>query len=655
MAEPRPANGVRRIKLKVGGAVLATKSVRTGLTSAASLDSKDAKSGIALARLRQAALQGYVPPSSSPDEIVARLRAGEGFAPGEELPAWDLCAPSPVSHLERAAKRQKLSPHDEERCAGHEESVPCTCDQPAVGEQRRFPAGPKGKSLMVKGPPATETATVVGSGESNSDQATNSQAYLPLSPEEDGAGRNTAGGAALNVSSAGQSALAAPGAAAPLNTHRPRPPVAPPPAAPAARRGAGKSIGPPVGAGTGSGSAAAAPAAGRPGPAQAPGRPASAAPPRASAAGTPAGSCSPRPAQPADRPSASDRPAAAPAASRPAGVSVETQTSAPNFPVLAPSFLEDRDKAKAKAFGGTALAYTSIGPFDLQLEHKRGGLPESRIEAHLQEAAKVKREGDALFNKNGRQWSIKALSRYVSGALMFMEAADAMLKDRLRGPSRAATILKQTADLLSHAVTFVDHVKGASVGKEALRLLAERLCAICLLRQAGLQFTALRSCADKAQLALREHTKQQAAAQAAGAAAAGGAAAGGQQPSPEDSTTSSLHASAHGAGSAGAAGGSGAGGGGAGAPGGLTGFGHDQVAELLSYARLTARFSDYMKRSAKSFEAFLERPDVRQDQQAKLVCVHLAAVCMDMGQTPGHKVIQHAREAVRTLCDDLAR
>lgn len=126
----------------------------------------------------------------------------------------------------------------------------------------------------------------------------------------------------------------------------------------------------------------------------------------------------------------------------------------------------------------------------------------------------------------------------------------------------------------------------------------------------------------------------------------------GQRPSPGDSNTSSLRAATHGAGALGADGGGGGGGAGS---GGLAGFNPEQVSELLTYAKTTSKFSEYMKRSTKGLQDFMDRSDVQSDQQAKLMCMHLAAVCMDMGMTPGLRVIHHAREAVRTLCEDFAR
>ena len=80
-----------------------------------------------------------------------------------------------------------------------------------------------------------------------------------------------------------------------------------------------------------------------------------------------------------------------------------------------------------------------------------------------------------------------------------------------------------------------------------------------------------------------------------------------------------------------------------------------ELGDLVGFAKISAKFSEVMRRSSKSFEAFLERSDVRGNQQAKLLVMHLAAVCMDMGIAPDGRVVVHAREAVRTLCEDLAR
>lgn len=107
------------------------------------------------------------------------------------------------------------------------------------------------------------------------------------------------------------------------------------------------------------------------------------------------------------------------------GPSIGTQTQRQEFPVLPTSFLE------LQTLSGVAQSYTSVGPFDLQLEPAPVRLAsEQAVNAHMQNATQTKREGDALRSKNGGAWSIKALSRYVSAALLFMEAADMMMQQQ---------------------------------------------------------------------------------------------------------------------------------------------------------------------------------------------------------------------------------
>ncbi|KAG2441104.1 hypothetical protein HXX76_003956 [Chlamydomonas incerta] len=630
MATEAAGKRVIKIKLKLNGQTVAR--IGPGYAGPVSRDGKDSKAGLlAQAQRRQAALRGYVPPSASVDAIVARIRDGEGFAPGDELPAWDFSVLVPPCSQERPAKRSRLADVAELPCTcGDHGPVPCS--EKAHDRQAAQQPAAASKPALGRADPA---ATAGGSGESNSDQATNSQAYLPLSPEDGGEGAVRVGTAPGGIprpiaSSAGQSALAS-AAAQPGK-----------PAVAAQRQAAG----PPVAAGPGRGAAGAGKAGAGKQSAHAAGAASGprnggtvAAAPQPSTKATAAAAA----AVASDGLFSSGRPA------RPPGVSVQTQTSGREFPVLPPMFLG------LSNLNSQAAAYNSIGPFDLQLEHDaRGGVgpADGRIEAHMQQARSTKKEGDALMARNGNVWTVKSMSKYVSGALMYMEAADALQRDHKHHNSaaRAANLYRDTSVLLAHVANNADSIRAAGVvGKEALRLLAERLCAVCLMRQTTLMTHSFRSCEVKAKLALKEHQKQQAAAAAAGS---GGGASVGQRPSPEDSNTSSLRAATHGAGPS-AADGS-AGGGGTGA-GGLAGFSHEQVSELVTYAKTTSKFSEYMKRSTKGLQDFMERSDVQGDQQAKLMCMHLAAVCMDMGMTPGLRVIHHAREAVRTLCEDFAR
>ncbi|KAG2450334.1 hypothetical protein HYH02_004839 [Chlamydomonas schloesseri] len=629
MASEAAGKRVIKIKLKLNGQTVAR--IGPGYAGPVARDGKDSKAGLlAQAQRRQAALRGYIPPSASADAIVARIRDGEGFAPGDELPEWDFSVLLPPCSQERPAKRARLVDVAE---------VPCTCGdhgpEPCsdkAHDRQAVQAAAARKTAQLPPGRADPAATAGGSGESNSDQATNSQAYLPLSPEDGGEGAarvGTAGGIPRpNASSAGQSALAAP-----LAAHQGKP-------AAAAQR---QTAGPPAVAGRG------ATGAGRVGASKA-APTGAAAGPRSGSTAAPAASAPKAAAAPMAGAAAGDGPSSSGRPPRPPGVSVQTQTSGREFPVLPPLFLG------LAGLNSQAAAYNSIGPFDLQLEHDaRGGVgpADGRIDAHMLQARSTKKEGDALMARNGNVWTVKSMSKYVSGALMYMEAADALQRDHKHHNSaaRAANLYRDTAVLLAHVANNADSIRAAGVvGKEALRLLAERLCAVCLMRQTMLMTYSFRSCEQKAKLALKEHQKQQAAAAATGS---GGGTSVGQRPSPGDSNTSSLRAAANGAGAS-AADGGGSGGGGT-AAGGLAGFSHEQVSELLTYARTTSKFSEYMRRSTKGLQDFMERADVQADQQAKLMCMHLAAVCMDMGMTPGLRVIHHAREAVRTLCEDFAR
>lgn len=85
-----------------------------------------------------------------------------------------------------------------------------------------------------------------------------------------------------------------------------------------------------------------------------------------------------------------------------------------------------------------------------------------------------------------------------------------------RSAERAALIYCQTAQLLEHSSRFAGSIKGNGVGREALRLLAERLAATCLLRNTALHTQRYADCAGRALSALKEQHRQQAQAQAAG-------------------------------------------------------------------------------------------------------------------------------------------
>ena len=99
-----------------------------------------------------------------------------------------------------------------------------------------------------------------------------------------------------------------------------------------------------------------------------------------------------------------------------------------------PSISRSSPCCRRRSWSSAALAYNSIGPFDLQLE-PAPPLPvsEPEINSHIETARRLKHEGNALCSKNGNVPTIKALSRWVSACLMFMEAGDAMLLLSQRG------------------------------------------------------------------------------------------------------------------------------------------------------------------------------------------------------------------------------
>ena len=70
---------------------------------------------------------------------------------------------------------------------------------------------------------------------------------------------------------------------------------------------------------------------------------------------------------------------------------------------------------------------------------------------------------------------------------------------------------------------------------------------------------------------------------------------------------------------------------------------------LLVAARQISRFADCLRRSTNSFQGLIERQDVRDNQHAKLACMHMAVVCMDVGMLDGFQVISHASKALESI------
>jgi len=81
---------------------------------------------------------------------------------------------------------------------------------------------------------------------------------------------------------------------------------------------------------------------------------------------------------------------------------------------------------------------------------------------------------------------------------------------------------------------------------------------------------------------------------------------------------------------------------------------HESVQRILEQAKQVAKFSGLMRRSPLGFQAFIERADFRDSQPAKLASMHVAALSMDLGMADGFALISHASRA-RASIDALCR
>ena len=74
---------------------------------------------------------------------------------------------------------------------------------------------------------------------------------------------------------------------------------------------------------------------------------------------------------------------------------------------------------------------------------------------------------------------------------------------------------------------------------------------------------------------------------------------------------------------------------------------------LVEHAKQVARFSGLLRRSPLGFQTFIERPDYRDSQAAKLASMHIATLSMDMGMADGFRLLSHAsmaRACIVLLC-----
>lgn len=70
---------------------------------------------------------------------------------------------------------------------------------------------------------------------------------------------------------------------------------------------------------------------------------------------------------------------------------------------------------------------------------------------------------------------------------------------------------------------------------------------------------------------------------------------------------------------------------------------------LVQEAKKISRYGDLVRKSASGFQTFIEHASVRCSVDAQRLCMHLAALCMDMGMTPGACVLHHARGALEGI------
>mmetsp|Transcript_27522 Transcript_27522/g.70065 ORF Transcript_27522/g.70065 Transcript_27522/m.70065 type:complete len:548 (-) Transcript_27522:561-2204(-) len=297
-------------------------------------------------------------------------------------------------------------------------------------------------------------------------------------------------------------------------------------------------------------------------------------------------------------------------------------------------------------------------------------LKDSDIEEMMENAKKVKREGDASRKGSHMLWTPHAVSLYLESSLLFMEACEAMLRQPRTSEriNKAAMVLVQTAELLQFTIRACESMgKGAELVREVTRVLCERLAACCFIREASCQTHKYTDYAQRVGQLLSRGAPQAAAGTSTAAAAhaapraaapvasapagkqAGGKGVPGQQTSPNDSTTSSQEQLAMAQSR-----GSGAG------PGTHARAVVPQnvnvaaelgplQAKLLTSARQIVKYAELVKRSTNNFQTLLERPDVRHNPMAKLACLHMAALCMDLGMADGGEVLAHAFKVLECI------
>jgi hypothetical protein len=325
------------------------------------------------------------------------------------------------------------------------------------------------------------------------------------------------------------------------------------------------------------------------------------------------------------------------------------------------------------------------------------------LESMMNEARRKKHTGDSRCKQMGG-WDVMSLSYYAYSALEFLRYWDAChkaskqladagkpsenLKKRMQYLTSTG-LLKQVSQLCTTALQNAGNCKGQDVQKQALRMLLERLCAICQLRHLHSQREMLSQHANLLKGAVMapgaggsgSSKAGQQQVQHAGAgrpparavvtaatAAAGGSSPRGKQAfnkrSPDDSNTSNqdrvqlpglsnseqhspglVHGSSPGAGGSGAAGGNGAAAG--------SGVGESQehalrIAEGTCAEHLSEllKITDGMHQTVMRMQQFLESPEVLADADARCAALHISTLGLDAGMFSVPRVVAHAEAAL---------
>ncbi|MEW5301733.1 MAG: hypothetical protein WDW36_004572 [Sanguina aurantia] len=338
------------------------------------------------------------------------------------------------------------------------------------------------------------------------------------------------------------------------------------------------------------------------------------------------------------------------------GTTCQAAVGVGEHPVLPPSFLHP------PKFTAAAHSLASISPFDMLMPHRAvASASQAAVDALMLQARATKHKGDELKGK--AQWKMGSLQMLVQSSLQFMEACDVMTRmpRSHERTSRIESLYGQTAELLHHTLKNIEVMHASELGKEALRILCERLCAICCMRQAAHAPNKYEDVARRIGAVIKDHGAQLAVA---AAAAAGGQGATKQQQqqhgasaaapkdskpshvSPDDSSHSSREVAAPVATGVSAS-----------TPPLPTAQQHllllpdlgQLQSKLLASSRQVSRYSELIRRSTNSFQVFIERKAVQEKQDAKLACMHMAVVCLDMGMMNGMTLISHATEAMKHI------